>query len=91
LPGTLVQFSVNAAGEVVLHRPRPAKGASRSAVDCFEAVRGRADVPWPTDELMTLLRPTTGAAGGHVRPGGLLTRDASRFRTGFPTLEVLAP
>jgi len=56
LPGALVQFSVNAAREVVLHRPRPAKGARRPAGDRFEAVRGRADVLWRTDELMKLLR-----------------------------------
>ncbi len=56
LPGAQVQFSVNAAGEVVLHRPRPAKGLRRPRPDRFEAVRGRADVRWRTDELMKLLR-----------------------------------
>ena len=56
LPGTAVEFSVNGAGEVVLHRPRPAKGARRAAKDRFDAVRGRADVRWHTDELMKLLR-----------------------------------
>jgi antitoxin PrlF len=48
-------FSVNAGGEVVLHPPRPArKGGPRK--DRFDAVRGRADVRWRTDELMKLLR-----------------------------------
>jgi antitoxin PrlF len=56
LPGALVVFSVNDAGEVVLHRPRPAKGARRALRDRFDAVRGRADVRWRTDELMKLLR-----------------------------------
>ena len=56
LPGAPVQFSVNAAGEVVIHRPRPAKGARRPPPDRFDAVRGRADVRWRTDELMKLLR-----------------------------------
>jgi antitoxin PrlF len=56
LPGAPVQFSLNAAGEVVLHRTQPAKGARRPAPDRFEAVRGRADVRWRTDELMKLLR-----------------------------------
>jgi AbrB family looped-hinge helix DNA binding protein len=56
LPGAPVQFSVNAAGEVVIHRPRPAKGKRRPAPDRFDAVRGRADVRWRTDELMKLLR-----------------------------------
>lgn len=56
LPGSPVEFAVNAAGEVVLHRPRPAKGARRPERDRFDAVRGRADVPWRTDELMKLLR-----------------------------------
>jgi antitoxin PrlF len=54
-PGAAVEFSVNAGGEVVLHPHRPArKGAPRK--DRFDAVRGRADVPWRTDELMKLLR-----------------------------------
>jgi antitoxin PrlF len=56
LPGTPVEFSVNAAGEVVLHPPRPAKGRRAPPRDRFDAVRGRADVPWRTDELMRLLR-----------------------------------
>lgn len=56
LPGARVEFSVNAAGEVVLHQARPARGARRPALDRFEAVRGRADVHWRTDELMKLLR-----------------------------------
>jgi hypothetical protein len=51
-----VEFSVNAAGEVVLHRPRPPKGARRLPRDRFDAVRGSADVRWRTDELMKLLR-----------------------------------
>ncbi len=56
LPGAAVEFSVNAAGEVVLHRPRPAKGARRPPKDRFDAVQGRADVRWKTDDLMKLLR-----------------------------------
>lgn len=56
LPGAPVEFSVNAAGEVVLHRPRPAKGARSPTRDRFDAVRGSADVHWQTDELMKLLR-----------------------------------
>jgi AbrB family looped-hinge helix DNA binding protein len=56
LPGSPVEFSVNAAGEVVLHRSPPASRARRPAPDRFEAVRGRADVHWRTDDLMKLLR-----------------------------------
>jgi antitoxin PrlF len=56
LPGTAVEFSVNRDGEVVLHRPRPSKGARPARKDRFDAVRGRADVRWRTDELMKLLR-----------------------------------
>lgn len=55
-PGAPVEFSVNAAGEVVLHRARPAKGQRRPPRDRFDLVRGSADVPWRTDELMKLLR-----------------------------------
>ena len=56
LPGAPVQFSVNAAGEVVLHRSIRARGKRRLQPDRFEAVRGRADVRWRTDDLMKLLR-----------------------------------
>ena len=56
LPGSPVQFSVNAAGEVVLHRPKPAKGLRRPKPDRFETVRGRAEISWRTDDLMKLLR-----------------------------------
>lgn len=55
-PGAAVEFSVNAAGEVVLHPPRVPKATRTSARDRFDAVRGRADVRWRTDELMKLLR-----------------------------------
>jgi antitoxin PrlF len=54
--GTPVEFSVNAAGEVVLHPAKPARGARSPTRDRFDAVRGRADVPWRTDALMKLLR-----------------------------------
>ena len=54
-PGTLVEFCLNEAGEVVLHAAQPVKG--RKAIrDRFEAARGRADVKWRTDDLMKLLR-----------------------------------
>jgi antitoxin PrlF len=54
-PGAAVEFCVNAGGEVVLQPRRPArKGSARK--DRFDAVRGRADVRWRTDELMKLLR-----------------------------------
>ena len=55
-PGAPVEFSVNVAGEVVLHPPRPAKGARAPTRDRFDAVRGRADVHWRTNALMKLLR-----------------------------------
>ena len=55
-PGAAVEFSVNAAGEVVLHPPKVSKAAGTPARDRFDAVRGRADVRWQTDELMKLLR-----------------------------------
>ena len=56
LPGSPVEFSVNAAGEVVLHRAKAAGRARAPTRDRFEAVRGRADVRWRTDDLMKLLR-----------------------------------
>jgi bifunctional DNA-binding transcriptional regulator/antitoxin component of YhaV-PrlF toxin-antitoxin module len=56
LRGASVQFSVNSAGEVVLHRPIPAKGLRRPKPDRFETVHGRANVRWRTADLMKLLR-----------------------------------
>ena len=58
VPGTPVAFSVNGAGEVVVHpATQPARGKKRAArIDRFDAVRGTADVKWRTDELMKLLR-----------------------------------
>lgn len=55
-PGTPVEFSVNASGEVVLHPAELPKGRRRATADRFDAVRGRADVKWRTDDLMKLLR-----------------------------------
>lgn len=56
LPGAEVEFAVNAEGEVVIQRHRLVRAARRQAKDRFQAVRGRADVQWKTDELMKLLR-----------------------------------
>jgi AbrB family looped-hinge helix DNA binding protein len=56
LPGAAVEFSVNATGDVVLHPARAPKGRRGAAKDRFDAVRGKADVKWQTDELMKLLR-----------------------------------
>jgi antitoxin PrlF len=56
VPGASVEFSVNPAGEVVLQPGRPAGRARKPIRDRFDAVRGRADVPWRTDALMKLLR-----------------------------------
>ncbi len=55
-PGDPIQFSVNAAGEVVLRRLRPVNDARGARPDQFDAVRDRADLRWRTDELMKLLR-----------------------------------
>ena len=54
-PGAAVELSVNAAGGVVIQPPTPSKGAHPPTRDRFDAVRGRADVPWRTDALMKLL------------------------------------
>ena len=52
-PGSSVEFAVNREGEVVIHRvgARPNR-----KLDRFEVARGKADVKWRTDDLMTLLR-----------------------------------
>ena len=48
-----MEFAVNQAGEVVLHKPGARAGRKP---DRFEAVRGKADVKWRTDDVMALLR-----------------------------------
>lgn len=52
-PGHQLDFAVNEAGQVVLQ-----KAARRTPrkTDRFEAARGKADVPWRTQDLMKLLR-----------------------------------
>lgn len=52
-PGSLVDFAVNGTGEVVIRKAAVRPHRKR---DRFEAVRGRADVRWRTDDLMALLR-----------------------------------
>lgn len=51
--GSLVDFALNDNGDVVIHK---AGGRSPHRPDRFDAARGKADVKWRTDELMTLLR-----------------------------------
>lgn len=55
-PGAAVEFSVNAAVDVVLHPSRSAQRTGTPVPDRFDAVRGRADLRWRTDDLMQLLR-----------------------------------
>jgi AbrB family looped-hinge helix DNA binding protein len=50
-PGSEVQFDVSADGAVLVRGK-----ARRKAQDRFDAVRGKADVKWRTDDLMRLLR-----------------------------------
>ena len=52
-PGSAVEFAVNRTGEVVLHKSGARAGRKP---DRFEAMRGKADVKWRTDDLMALLR-----------------------------------
>jgi len=56
LPGAAVEFSVDHEGDVVLHPPRARAGETSAPKDRSEAVRGRADVLWRTDNLMKPLR-----------------------------------
>jgi hypothetical protein len=57
-PGTPIDFAVNRSGEVVLHKAesRKATHKSKPQPDRFQAARGKADVPWKTQDLMALLR-----------------------------------
>jgi len=56
LPGAAVEFVVNTAGQVVVQAPVKKAARSGKTKDRFEAVRGKADVHWRTDDLMKLLR-----------------------------------
>ncbi|HMM77117.1 MAG TPA: AbrB/MazE/SpoVT family DNA-binding domain-containing protein [Gammaproteobacteria bacterium] len=51
-PGSAVEFVVNREGEVVVRR----SGKASAKRDRFDAVRGKAQISWRTDELMALLR-----------------------------------
>lgn len=53
--GDQVDFDVNGADQVVVHKAGARLGSHR---DRFESARGQAQVPWRTDELMALLRGT---------------------------------
>jgi AbrB family looped-hinge helix DNA binding protein len=57
-PGDGVAFDVSREGHVVVHKAgsRATRGARTVKRDRFEAARGKAQVPWRTDELMALLR-----------------------------------
>ncbi|KNZ33636.1 MAG: AbrB family transcriptional regulator [Methylibium sp. NZG] len=56
MPGARLEFSMNASGELLLRAQRPMHGTRGSVEDRFDAARGRADIPWRTEELMKLLR-----------------------------------
>jgi AbrB family looped-hinge helix DNA binding protein len=52
-PGSQLDFAVNKDGQVVLRKigGKPARNTDR-----FEAIRGKAEIRWRTDDLMALLR-----------------------------------
>jgi AbrB family looped-hinge helix DNA binding protein len=52
-PGDGVEFDVNAHGHVVVRKAGKIPKVKR---DRFDAVRGKAQIRWRTDELMALLR-----------------------------------
>jgi antitoxin PrlF len=53
-PGSLIEFSLNRDGEIVLNAAK--RTPVRRTKDRFDAVRGKATIKWRTDELMKLLR-----------------------------------
>jgi antitoxin PrlF len=62
-PGCKLNFAVNDAGEVLLQKEETGLKSSRNnrvmgivKKDRFEQVRGRADIQWRTQDLMSLLR-----------------------------------
>ena len=52
-PGTRINMSIDANGNVVLNRVFAQRKRSTHR---FDSVRGIADIKWRTDELMSLLR-----------------------------------
>lgn len=52
-PGCAIDFALNRDGDVVIRRSDP---GTVQKTDRFESARGKADVKWRTDELMSLLR-----------------------------------
>ena len=52
-PGDSVEFEISALGQVVVQKAVARSGAHRNR---FEAVRGKAQIKWKTDDLMALLR-----------------------------------
>jgi len=52
-PGSRLDFTVNRDGEIVL---RHTEKAAKTVQSRFDKVRGKADIKWRTDALMTLLR-----------------------------------
>ena len=52
-PVCAIEFAVNRDGEVVIHR---ADEFEQPEANPFAAARGKADIPWRTDDLMKLLR-----------------------------------
>ena len=57
-PGSAIDFAVNRNGEVVLQKAgnSQTRQKAKPQSDRFEAARGKADVPWKTQDLMALLR-----------------------------------
>jgi len=51
-PGSEVIFDLSPDGAVLVRSKTP----PTAATDRFEAVRGKADIAWRTDDLMRLLR-----------------------------------
>jgi antitoxin PrlF len=52
-PGSAVDFALDRDGQVVIRKAGARTARKR---DRFDAVRGKADIKWRTDDLMALLR-----------------------------------
>lgn len=57
-PGSEVDFQVNERGQIVLVEAKTngTRSARSKPANRFEALRGKAQIKWRTDELMALLR-----------------------------------
>lgn len=54
-PGSTVEFAINNQGQVILQKIKKSQSGKHQK-DRFDLARGKAEIKWKTDDLMSLLR-----------------------------------